>query len=296
MASSRRMAASSIFSSAPVPLRPGDHLHQGLEAAHLPHPAVLVQHVLQGEGLRGELVLQRHGLAHLHGLLGLLDQAHHVAHAQDARGDPLGVERLQAVQLLARPDEADGLPRDALDRQRRAAAGVGIELAEDDPRQGHPRVELLRDVHRVLAGHGIRDQQRLVGLCRVTDAHQLGHQLVVHLETARRVDDDHVVLLLARERESVLDHAHGVLRFLPVDGHARLLPEHGELLDRRGADEVSSHQEGRRPWSRSICASLAAVVVFPEPCSPSRRMTVCVSGPFSASPWCSPPSRPTIRS
>ena len=37
----------------------------------------------------------------VHHRLRLLDQGQHVAHAEDARGQPVGVERLQRVRLLA---------------------------------------------------------------------------------------------------------------------------------------------------------------------------------------------------
>jgi hypothetical protein len=42
------------------------------------------------------------------------------------------VELLEVVELLAGGGEGDGLADDLLDRQRGAAAGVAVELGEDD--------------------------------------------------------------------------------------------------------------------------------------------------------------------
>ncbi len=47
------------------------------------------------------------------------------------------------------------------DRQRRAAAGVAVQLGEDDARDVEQVVEALRDVDRILPGHRIDDEQNL---------------------------------------------------------------------------------------------------------------------------------------
>ena len=86
--------------------------------------------------------------------LDLLDQGEHVAHAQDAGGDPVGMEGLQRRGLLADPEELDRLAGDVADRQRRAAAGVAVGLGEDDAGQRQGVVERLGGVGGVLAGHG----------------------------------------------------------------------------------------------------------------------------------------------
>ena len=54
-----------------------------------------------------ELVGELRRLALVEVLLGPLDEGHHVAHAQDAAGQPVGVERLERVGLLARAQELD---------------------------------------------------------------------------------------------------------------------------------------------------------------------------------------------
>ena len=130
-------------------------------------------------------------------LLGFLDQAEHVAHAEDARGHAVGVEALEGLQLLAGRGEEDRLAGHRLDRERGAAAGVAVELGH------HHAVELgrlgegLGDADRVLAGHRVDDEQHVVGLGPLADPRQLGHQLLVDVEAAGGVDDQHVADLLA---------------------------------------------------------------------------------------------------
>ena len=91
----------------------------------------------------------------------LLDQAQHVAHAEDPLRHAVGVEALELVELLARAREQDRLAGDRLDRQRRAAARVAVELGHHHAVELHGLGELLRDVDRVLAGHRVDDEQDL---------------------------------------------------------------------------------------------------------------------------------------
>ena len=75
--------------------------------------------------------------------LGLLDQRQHVAHAEDPRGHPVGMEDLELVELLADRDELDRLAGDRLDRERGAAARVAVELRQDDAVERDPLLERL---------------------------------------------------------------------------------------------------------------------------------------------------------
>ena len=61
---------------------------------------------------------------------------------------------------------------------------------------------------------------------------------------------------------------------LGVDADVDLLAERLELLDGGGAVDVGGDQERRLLLGLSRRASLAAVVVLPEPWSPTSRMTV----------------------
>ena len=106
------------------------------------------------------------GLFDLDRLGGALDQADDVAHAEDAAGDALGMERLERVELLAGAGELDRLAGDGAHRQRRAAARIAVHAGQDDAGQRHLLGEALRDVDRVLAGQRIDDEQDFVRRAR----------------------------------------------------------------------------------------------------------------------------------
>ncbi len=75
--------------------------------------------------------------------LGLLDQRKHVAHAEDAADDAIGMEGLEGVGLFTGADELDGLAGDVADRQRRAAARVAIHLGQDHAGQSETGMKVL---------------------------------------------------------------------------------------------------------------------------------------------------------
>ena len=73
-------------------------------------------------------------------------------------------------------------------------------------------VEALRDLHRVLAGHPVGHEQDLVGMHRVLQAAQLVHHVLVDLQPARGVDDDHAIARAPRLLDAGARDLHDVLR------------------------------------------------------------------------------------
>ena len=177
-------------------------------------------------------------------LLRLLDQRDDVAHAEDAAGDPLGVELLERVELLADADEPDRLAGDRAHRQRGAAAAVAVHAGQDHAGDADAAVELLGDVDRVLAGQAVDDEQRLVRVGRVADRGDLGHQLVVDVQPAGGVEHHDVVAAERRLLLGALGDRDGVLAGDDRQGvDADLGAEDGELLHRRRAAGVErGHQ------------------------------------------------------
>ena len=84
-------------------------------------------------------------------------------------GDAVGMEGFQRIELLADADQLDRPAGDGAHRQRRAAARIAVDAGQHDAGDGQPLVERLGDVDRVLAGHGVGDEQRLLGLGEVGD-------------------------------------------------------------------------------------------------------------------------------
>ena len=206
------------------------HPEQLGHRAHLAHRLHLGQEVLEGEVLAAaELAGHLLGLALVERLLGLLDEGEHVAHAEDARGHPVGVEGVEVVDLLAVRREHH-LPAGHLrDRQGRATAGVAVELGQHDAVEADAVEERLRRVDRVLADHRVDDEQDLVGVDRVADVGGLLHQLGIDAQPAGGVDDHDVVHLLVGVHDRAAGHVHRV-----ADAVAGLRREHrhaGALAD-----------------------------------------------------------------
>ncbi len=128
----------------------------------------------------------------VHRGLGLLDERQDVAHAEDPRGHPVGVEGLQRVDPLADAAEHDGLPGDGADRQRRAAAGVPVELRQDDAVVAHVLVEALGHRHGVLPRHRVDDQEDVMGLDLAPEDLQLLDHRLVDVEAPGGVEQDRV--------------------------------------------------------------------------------------------------------
>ena len=128
------------------------------------------------------------------GLLGLLDQGEHVAHAEDARGHPVGVEDVEVVELLAVGREHDRLAGDRRDRQRGTAAGVAVELGEHHAVEADAVEERLRR-RRPRPGRSSRRRRR--GSRRAATASRMSAACCISsasiAEPAGGVDDDDVV-------------------------------------------------------------------------------------------------------
>ena len=145
--------------------------------------------------------------------------------------------------MLARADELDRHARDGLDRQRRAAAGVAVELGHNHAVEFQRLVERLGAVDGVLAGHRIDHQIHLVGTDPAIDHRELAHQLGIDVQPAGRVENHHVGAGLLGLLHRGLAQRHGILRpQVGIDRQAELLAEHLQLLDGRRALQVGGHQ------------------------------------------------------
>ena len=170
----------------------GQHAENLLERPHLADGPQLIAKVLEREIVEPNLLLELLRVFPRDGLFGLLDQREHVAHAEHARHDAVGVKRLEILQPLAAADKRDRHADDRDDRERGAAARVTIHLRQHDAGDADPAVELAGALDRVLPGHRVGDEQQIDGPDRRLDRLQLVHQLVVDVQTTRGVDNHDV--------------------------------------------------------------------------------------------------------
>ena len=132
--------------------------------------------------------------------------------------------------------EADRQPGRRADAQRGATAGVAVHLRQHQPGDRQLGVERLGDAHRLLAGHGIDDEERLGRGHRPRDADELVHHRLVDVEAAGRVEDQDV-------------HAArlGGLQPRPGDLERRRADGAGVDLDADLVAELHELVDGRRP-------------------------------------------------
>ena len=109
-------------------------------------------------------------------------------------------------------------------------------------------METLCHIDGLLSRHGIHHQQDLMGLDTRLDIPKLLHELLIDLQTARRIDDDHIVGMGHGIRNRFPGDGHRIGSLLHgEDGNPKLLAEHLKLLDGRRTIDVRCHQQRPLP-------------------------------------------------
>ena len=208
--------------------------------------------------------------------LGSLDQRQDVAHAEDPRRHPVGVEPLELVELLARRDELDRLARDGLDGERRAAARVAVELRQHDAVELDALLERLRDPDRLLAGHRVEHEQDVVGRASVRTA--ASSSISASSTWSRRPRCRRSRRRAARAARWRPFRGLDRIARSSVDRDVELPAELLELVDRGRALEVGRDEPGLLAFLAEQQGELRSGGRLPEPWRPASRITVGAPG------------------
>ena len=169
------------------------------------------------------------------------------------------MEDLERVGLLAGAEELDRDAGDRRDRERSAAAGVAVDLGQDQAGDRHGGRERLGDRDGLLAGHGIDHEQCLDRLDRGVDGGDLGHQRLVEREPAGGVEDHHVAdLALGRLDPAAHDVDDRGPDRRPVDGDVEALAERLELVGRGRPVGVGGDEQRAAPELDHVPRELGA--------------------------------------
>ncbi len=187
-----------------------------------------------------------------------------------------GMEGFERVELFADAEELDRRARHRAHGKRGAAARIAIGAGEDDAGELHALVEGFGDVDRVLAGEAVRHQQGFVRLApRRLTCGDFGHQRFVDMLAAGGVEDQHVVAADAGGRDRALGDVDAALVRRRWEAWRRppARPEFSTAPSRRGgARRARPSARASSRASAASAASLADVVVLPEPCRPTIRI------------------------
>ena len=147
------------------------------------------------------------------------------------------MEYLQVVQLFAHAREFDGLACNGTHGKCTAAAGIAVQLRQDNAVQAGAFREAFGYIHSV------DDEQRFVHLDVFLDALQFGHQVPVHMQAARRVEDDDVVAVVLCVGHGLFGNGFGLF---PRKGEHRrtgLFAYDLQLIDCGGAVNIACGEQ-----------------------------------------------------
>src|SRR6266478_651326 len=170
----------------------GHHVHDFFERTHLANLLELIAKILEREFFFAELALEVGSGFFVDCLLDAFDERHEVAHAENAGNDALGIETFEGIVFFAEADEFYGCAGNFANAQRSATAGVAVKLSENYASQAEALMEFARGAHRILTDHGIGDEEYLAGLQLFLQHAQLVHQVIVDVQAACGVHQDHV--------------------------------------------------------------------------------------------------------
>jgi hypothetical protein len=222
--------------------------------------------------------------------------AEHVAHADDSRGHPLGVEKLEVLGFLAGATEADRHLGDAADGERGAAAGVAVELGEDRPGE-RQRFGEGAGALAPRPGRSSRRRRRAspTGCRRSTSccSSAISAGSTWRRPAVSKTSTSWPRSRAARKARSA-SCSHSFTRLGHEHRHAsRGPPARAARRRRRAAGRRPPAAAGGRALLQAQ-ASLPAVVVLPEPCRPQSRTTAGRPSRRSSCPGS--PSRPVSSS
>ena len=221
------------------------HLQQVLNRAKFLKFLQLIAKVLKIKLAACQPLFHRQRIFFIDAVGGPLDESKHVAHAKDAPRQPVRVERLETVHLLACAKKLDRHTGYLPDAERSAASCVAIDLRHDQSGHRHARMETLGDRDRFLTGHRVHHQQDIRRAGNQANLLQLLHHRLINLQAAGRVKNQDRVGLLSGAPQSVLyDAARRNLGPLAVNRNVNLASQCLQLRDGRRPVDVSRDHQG----------------------------------------------------
>ena len=135
------------------------------------------------------------------------------------------MEHLKVLDLFACTGKLDRLAGHGTHAQRRTAAGITVELGEDNAGNAERLVKRGGHVDRVLTRHRVHHQQDLRRLAGGADLFKFRHQLLVNVQTTGGIENHVIVAVILRVGNGRLGDLHGIFGAHLKDGNHRLLAD-----------------------------------------------------------------------
>ena len=153
------------------------------------------------------------------------------------------MEHIERLHLLTHTDELDRFIDHRTDRECSTAACITIQFGQYNTIEIQTIVEFLSGINGILTGHSIHYEQGLRRFDRFLDSRDLGHHRLIHRQTTRCIDDNHIVAEFLCLRNSILSFLHRIGFILRrIDLGVNLLSEHTKLLNSGRTIYVARHE------------------------------------------------------
>ena len=219
--------------------------HQVFQATHIAHLLDLFFKIVEVEAF-AFLQLFRHfgGGFFINAFLNIFNQGQYVAHAEDTAGKTVGVERFEAVDFLADTDKFNRFAGYMAYGQCRTAARITVHLGQYDAGQRQGFIKCLSSVHRILAQHGIDDEQSFNRVDRRMKRFDFVHHLFIDCQATGGIDHQYIVKMFF----GVIDGgSRNLNRFLVGIGrekvHTNLFCQQAQLFNRSRAVNVGRYHQ-----------------------------------------------------
>src|ERR1700761_8713204 len=97
---------------------------------------------------------------------------------------------LEGIRLFAHADKLHWLARNMANRERRTTSRIAIHLGQNDACKRQPLVELISGLNRILAGHGVGNEEDFLRGKQLLKRLHFAHQVFIDVQTAGSVDDE----------------------------------------------------------------------------------------------------------
>jgi len=123
----------------------------------------------------------------------MFDKAEDITHAKNTRGDTVRMKWFEHVDLFAYTDELDRFLRNFPHRKGCSATGIAVHFGQDNTVNTDLIVKLFRNVHCILSGHGISNEQYLSCLKTVLNILEFCHKRFIDMKPACSVNDENII-------------------------------------------------------------------------------------------------------